>query len=243
MILAFTALVVLVAALLQRVTGVGFALVATPLLVLFLGPHDGVRVVVLLGVVASAVMSISMYRHIEWRRVPLLVAPAIVVSPLAALLTWSAQQNVLLLIVGATAIFSLAASWIPGFSGVWKGRTGGVLAGGTAGFLHLISGLSGPPIIAYAASQRWERARFIATVQIVFIAYHLLTLAWRGLPQSGSVIEIGALVIVVAIGVWLGGPASRRLPIAYARIAMYAVAWVGAALVFARALYGLFAGQ
>lgn len=239
MIMLSAALVALVAAVVQRVTGIGFALVATPLLVLFLGPHDGVKVVVILGIVASVVMCFSMYRDIEWRRVLTLVIPAIVASPLAALLTWSVQPMVLLLFVGIAAVFSLVAPYVRGLSRIWSGRSGGILAGATAGFLHLISGLSGPPIIAYAATQKWDRAKFVATLQAVFIAYHVITIAWRGVPESSSIAEVAVLAAVVALGILLGGPLSRRIPEAYARIAMYSIAWVGAAVVLVRASLGL----
>jgi len=58
----------LVAAVVQRITGLGFALVATAPLVILYGPLDGVRLVVLLGLVASGSMLLAVLPDVDWRR-------------------------------------------------------------------------------------------------------------------------------------------------------------------------------
>jgi uncharacterized protein len=62
----------------QRITGLGFALVAAPFLVLLLGPFTGVLVVNVLGVAASVLVLAQVRRDVDLRRGVLLSAPALV---------------------------------------------------------------------------------------------------------------------------------------------------------------------
>ncbi|WP_430591864.1 TSUP family transporter [Humidisolicoccus flavus] len=229
--------VALFGAIVQRVTGLGFALVATPPLVLLFGPNDGVRIVVLLGIVASGIMAVTMRRDIQWKRTWGLIWPALLVSPLAALVAHVSPAVVLLYVVGVAAVLSLVAPKIPKLSMVFSGRGGSVVTGASAGFLHVTSGLSGPPLVAHAAGTKWAQVQFVASVQIVFLAFHVLTLGWRGLPSTStsSAVELVALAAVVALGILLGGLIARRVRVEVARKAMFAVAWIGAIVVLIRA--------
>lgn len=60
--------VVLVASVVQHITGLGFALVAAPAMVLVYGAVDGVKAVVVLGLVVSSAMLLAMLREVHWRR-------------------------------------------------------------------------------------------------------------------------------------------------------------------------------
>ena len=52
----------------QRITGLGFALVSAPFLVLLLGPFAGVFVVNVLGVAASVLVLAQVRRDVDVRR-------------------------------------------------------------------------------------------------------------------------------------------------------------------------------
>lgn len=239
MTLVMTAAVALLAALVQRITGLGFALVATAPLVLVFGPDDGVRLVVLLGIVASGMMAVTMLRDVGLTRTIWLTWPALVISPLAALVIAVAPSAVLLVVVGSAAVFSLVSNRIPGLATLFVGRRGAVVAGASAGFLHVTSGLSGPPLVAYAGNERWDLKRFVATMQVVFVLYHVITLAWRGFPEATAPAELSILAAVVVAGIIGGGLLARVVPVRWARWAMFAVAWAGAIVVLGRGVLGL----
>ncbi len=82
-----------VAAAIHRITGMGFALCATPILVLLYGPHDGVLVVTVTAMTASAIMLASRWRTVEWRRAATLVLPGLLIAPLGAIVTWHSAQG------------------------------------------------------------------------------------------------------------------------------------------------------
>ena len=62
-----------VGALAQRSTGMGFALLSAPFLVLVLGPLQGILVVNAASCVASALILVQVWRDIEWSRAAVLV--------------------------------------------------------------------------------------------------------------------------------------------------------------------------
>jgi uncharacterized membrane protein YfcA len=231
--------IVLLAALVQRITGLGFALVATPALVLLLGPAEGVQVVVLIGIVACGSMGLTMWRSIDWRRAFWLIWPAIVVAPLAAWVTAVSPGPVLLLIVGLAAVLGLLTARVRRASVLLVGRPGAIAAGALAGFLNVTSGLSGPPLVAYADSVRWELRRFVATLQVIFVAYNILTVIWRGAPAETPWTSLALLAIVALAGIGLGTYLSRFVTATWARWAMFTVAWAGAVVVLVRGAMGV----
>ncbi|MBK0419957.1 TSUP family transporter [Leucobacter sp. CSA1] len=179
-LLAVSCAVVLLAGAVQRITGLGFALTATPALVLGFGPTEGVRLVMVLGIVACALMGATMVSLIDWARSWSLIWPAMLTAPLAAYAAYVSPPAVLMILVGLAAVFALVTAGARGLSRMLRGRAGGLVAGGFAGFLNVTSGLSGPPLVAYAESIRWHPQRFVASLQLVFVAYNLIVLG-RGL--------------------------------------------------------------
>lgn len=231
--------VVLLAAIIQRITGLGFALVATPALVLLIGPSEGVQLVVLIGIVACGAMGLTMWRSIDWTRALWLIWPVLIVAPLAAWVVDISAEPVLLVIVGIAAVLGLLTGRLRQASVLLVGKRGAVAAGGIAGFLNVTSGLSGPPLVAYGDSVKWELVRFVATLQVIFVAYNVVTVAWRGIPSTISWSWLFVLAAVAVGGIAVGARLSRFVPARWARWAMFAVAWTGAVVVLGRGSIGL----
>src|SRR5690625_6284387 len=73
-----------IATALQRITGLGFAMLSAPFAVVALGTHQGIMLITLLAVVASLLMLPSMWRDIDWSRVAWIGVPATAWIVLAA---------------------------------------------------------------------------------------------------------------------------------------------------------------
>ena len=58
-----------VATALQRLTGLGFAMLTAPFAVVALGTHQGIMLITALAVIASIFMLPSMWQDIHWSRV------------------------------------------------------------------------------------------------------------------------------------------------------------------------------
>jgi len=91
----------------QRITGLGFALVAAPFLVLLLGPFTGVLVVNVLGVAASVLVLVQVRRDVDLRRGVLLSAPALVAVVPGAWVARHAAPAVLQVLVGGCVVVAL----------------------------------------------------------------------------------------------------------------------------------------
>lgn len=227
-----------VAAVIQRITGLGFVLVLLGPIVLLYGPVEGITIGVLLALVASSSAVPLVWRQVEWKRAWWLIWPGLVAAPFAALLVRVLPDAALLLLIAAMAYFALVAGWIPVLAASLQGRTGAVVAGSAAGFMHVASGLSGPALAAYAVGDRWEQRRFAASVQIIFVAFSLVSVALRGLPSS-PVADVWMLIAATVAGILVGTLLARLVPARVARLAMLGLAWAGATVVLIRGILAL----
>ncbi len=230
---ALALLVAFVAGGVQRITGMGFALCATPLLVMIYGAADGVRIVVLLGLILSLCLLLTQRAAVDWRSAWRLTWPGLAASPLGALAVVFLPEAALLLLVGGAAIVSLLAGRSQWLAGIMAGRGATIKAGSAAGLLNLTSGLSGPPLVGYAEAVKMPVVTFIATVQVVFIALDAITIAWRGFPQL-PIIDLVWFGLAMGAGLTVASLLARFVPDRWGRRLMFAVAWLGTAAVLAK---------
>jgi uncharacterized membrane protein YfcA len=236
--IALACLTAFVSAVIQRITGLGFVLVLVGPIVLLYGPIEGVTIAVLLGLVASGTAIPLVWREVEWRRTWWLIWPGLLAAPFGALLVRVLPQPALLILIAAMAYFALVAGRITAISAPLTGRMGAVVAGAAAGFMNVASGLSGPPLAAYAEGDGWDQRRFAASVQIVFASLAVISVALRGLPAS-PIGDVWLLIAVTAIGIVVGTLLTRFVPPRIARVTMLAIAWAGATVVLVRGLLAI----
>lgn len=233
MLLIVAALTAFVAAVIQRITGLGFMLVLIGPFVLIYGGIEGVTVGVLLALVAAAIAVPLVWREVDWRRTAWLVWPGLVAAPAGLLLVRLLPEPALLLVIGALAVFALVAGRIPQLARALTGRSGAVAAGAAAGFMNVASGLAGPPLAAHAVGDGWPQRSFSASVQVIFAAFGVITVALRGLPAEPPT-ELALLAAATAVGIVAGSLLARAVPPGIARRAMLVIAWGGAVLVIVR---------
>jgi len=228
-----------VAAIIQRITGLGFVLVLVGPIVLLYGPVEGVTLAVLLALVASLAAIPLVWRHIDWRRSWWLIWPGLIAAPFGALIVRLLPDAALLILIAVMAYFTLLAGRVPALSASLTGKRGAVAAGATAGFMNVASGLAGPPLAAYAVGDRWPQRSFAASAQLIFIAFGIATVALRGLPVS-PIEDVGTLVVATIAGIAIGTVLSRNVSPRIARGAMLVIAWAGATVVLVRGILALF---
>ncbi|GAA2415616.1 sulfite exporter TauE/SafE family protein [Actinomadura vinacea] len=217
---------VLVGAGTQRVTGVGFALVAGPLLVLLLGPVEGVRLVNLLSLLSSMVVLPTVWREVEFRRVARLAVPALLVLPAGAWIARNVPGAPLMIAEGVlvlTALYGLHRFNAPR---ALQGRAGETGAGAASGLMNVTAGIGGPAITLYAAATRWEHKSFVASMQLYTVLVNAGSIAAKGWPQ----LPYRTLAIAAACalaGVALGHKLEHRVSRERARRAVLAIAALG----------------
>ena len=236
--LGLLAVSVLIGASAQRFTGMGFALVASPLLVLLLGPDTGVTVIQFAGILVSALVLVGVWRDVDWPVLPWLLLPALVGLIPGVAVVRALPASVLQIVIGAMVIVALAATLASERARVFRGRTGAASAGLLSGFMNAAAGVGGPAVVLYRLSVNWPQQPFVATLQVYFVALSSATIAARGMPQMPTVAWAVAGVALLA-GLLLGEWLARRVPEGTARALTIAVAMLGAAATVAKGILSL----
>lgn len=221
----------------QVLSGMGFAMLAGPFLVLVLGPTEGVRLTITLGLLLNAVLLAATWSSVRWGDALRLLVPAgLVIAPAAfvtarmgtAWVTGAAGVGVL---TGVTLLATgLRAAWV-------EGPAGPVAAGAASGVLNVLAGTSGPPIALFVAHRAWPPRVSTATMQAYSLPLNVITLAVIGLPTAGGAPMVGAGVGLV-IGGAVAWPFVRRIGPTVVRTMVLALAAVGGLTLLVGAVTG-----
>ncbi|PKI90500.1 hypothetical protein CW368_09945 [Actinomycetales bacterium SN12] len=236
--LALIAAATIVAAVIQRVTGLAFVLVLIGPIVLAYGPVEGVTIAVFLAVIASLFAVPSAWRDVDWPRTLWLLGAGLAAAPLGALTAAALPETALLFLIGAMGVLALSAQHLGAVARHVRGRPGAIGAGLIAGFMHASSGLSGPALASFALGDDWSQRRFAASAQVIFLGYGVASVPLRGLPAIAP-LELTVLATCTAAGILLGAVAARRVPLPLARRAMLLCAWAGTLVMLGRATASL----
>jgi uncharacterized membrane protein YfcA len=221
----------------QTVSGVGFALIAGPLLILALGLPDGVRLTVAMSLLLNAAVLAGMLRAVRWGDALRLLIPAVAVIPPATLLRARLNSTALSVAAGAAILVSvgLIAS---GRRARWAGGPAGIVAAGAAsGLLNVVVGASGPPIALLVAHRDWAPRESTATVQAYSLPLNLVTLVALGVPAVRPSVLLWSGAGLLA-GVGLAWQFVDRVSARTVRMILLLLAAVGGAGLVLRAVLG-----
>lgn len=210
----------------QRITGMGFALVASPLLTLALGARVGVQLTQVLSLAASLLVLAQVWRSVEVTKALLLFVPALVGVVPGAFVSRTLPAPVLAVVVGALVVGALLAMACSTRARVFKGTAGLASAGFLSGFMNVTAGVGGPAVVLYALSAQWRHEAFVATVQLYFAALNvasLLAVGWPPLDGPTWAIALASL----ALGLVAGNALASRVPYEAARKLVFGVALTG----------------
>ncbi|MEJ5914532.1 TSUP family transporter [Pseudokineococcus sp. 1T1Z-3] len=162
--------VLLVGAAAQRVTGLGFAVVVAPVLVLLLGPLQGVVLANALGAVVALLVLVRLRRDLEAHPTVLLTVAAVVgVVPGLAMAT-SVSPALLQLGFGVLVLALLGVAVAAAARERARPRPVPALGAGVAsGLVHSAAGLGSPVLSVYAVLSGWPQRAFAASVQPWFV--------------------------------------------------------------------------
>ena len=226
---------VLAGATTNRLTGLGFSLVCSPVLLLVLGPRDGVRLLNMISVAVALTNVTTGWRHVRWRECLVLVAAGAACTPLAAYAAHRVDDRVLLVGAGLVTIAS-AVLLRSGRTVVFAGGTrGAVGAGAVSATMNVVAGLSGPSVAMYGLNAGWSADEFRPTLQVYFLVLNSVAVVSLGPVRPGPALAVAAGIAVVA-GFALGARLSRRVPAARFRSLVLVVVAAGGATALVRGL-------
>jgi uncharacterized membrane protein YfcA len=225
------ALVVAVGAVCQVLSGVGFALVTSPLLVLALGHDRGVRTVLALSIVLNAVVLVRSFRHVRRADALRLLVPAALLVVPAALLADAVRPAVLAVAAGVVILVATGLVMAGRSLPFLDGARGAVLAGALSGVFTVLAGAGGPPVALFAAQRRWSPEVAGATLQAFALPLNVLTLVILG-PSAADLPGLGWALAGLVLGTVVAILLSRRVrPSAVRRLTLSVAALGGASLV------------
>jgi uncharacterized membrane protein YfcA len=217
----YAAVVFAVAGVMHGYTGgFGSGLFAVPLLALLFGPVGGIAVGSLTSLLGSAQLVPAAMRLVSWRHmVPLMIAQMVMV-PLGAALLVSMDPTLVRRVIGVLVLLSgilLATGW------TYHGRRGPLMrvtAGGIAGFMGGIAGITGPVLVAYFLSApeqpELQRARIVLAVFAGLIVVQVSLLVAGG-AGAVSITRSLALAPLFMATTWFGTRLFARAPITWFR--------------------------
>jgi uncharacterized membrane protein YfcA len=209
-------IVVFVATLIRSAFGFGEAMIAVPLLALFLPLKVAAPLAVLVSITIAAVVVAQDWRKIHVRSAGWLVAASLFGIPVGLLLLTSSHQKTvkiaLAIFIIVFSVYSLLGGKPPELkndSKVWLLGCGFV-----AGVFGGAYGMNGPALVIYGAMRRWSAQHFRATLQAYFLPASVIGMGgyWLAGLWISTVTHYYLLCLPVLLpAVWLGRVVNHRL--------------------------------
>jgi len=200
-------LAIFLAGLSYGLTGFGFALVATPLLVLFLPPRQVMPLVLLLSVLTGCVVLYDARRYVQPRRIWLLTLAGLLGTPLGTWLLVACPLHVLKGLIGLVTIGAAVALLLGLSHPIADERLACPPIGFLSGLLNGSTGMSGPPVILFFANQGVDKQICRANLTAYFMALNAFTVPsylLAGLITRPVLAYTGLFVPALALGVLAG---------------------------------------
>ncbi|MFI9366652.1 TSUP family transporter [Kitasatospora sp. NPDC053057] len=231
-------LVVLLGGTVQWLAGIGFALVAAPVLVLLLGPHGGVTLANLASLAISAVGLAGSWRRVRPGAMLPLMAAAACTVPAGAWVAATVPTSRLLVGIGVL-VTAAALLVIRGVrAAALRGVGGAVVAGATSGLMNSAAGVGGPAVSLYAVNSGWTAQEFVPNAQLYGVVVNAFSLATKGLPELTAP-AWGLVTAALAGGAVAGRLLAARMPERRARTVVLGLALAGGLSTFVKGVSGL----
>ena len=207
-------------------TGLGFALVSGPLLVLVLDPFNGIALANILSAAISALVLLRTFRDTDWRAVGKLLIGLAVGMPLGVLVVYSLPSEMLLIVVGSITGIAVLFALFKRSLRIFKGTPGSIAAGAVSGFSNVTAGVGGPALALYGAATAMSVQAFIPTVQAVGLVTNAISIAAKPTLHIPLPLLLGSFGCV-AFGLILGSLLRRFVPASRAQKLALMLALIG----------------
>lgn len=192
------------------VVGFASALVAVPLITLFLPPREVVPAFTVLTLFTNFVVVYEARRHIIWDRVSILMLAGVAGTLLGAWSLAHLPTGALRLLVGAVTLAFGLLFLLKVPIRLTEGKTIEVGLGLLSGWLGGCIAQSGPPVVFLALARGWAKDAFRGNLMAYFCVLNLVALLayWRLhlLTVTSFTFSAAALVpalLMSALGIWV----------------------------------------
>lgn len=220
----------------QRVSGIGFSLIAGPALTLLNGPREGVMSTNLLTIVVALAVFATAARHLEPARAAVLIPAGLAGILPGTMLTHRLPAGPLQVAAGAVTGLGLAAVLVAPRLRAAPRLTLTAGAGLVSGFTTAVAGAGGPALAVYAVVTDWSQPQFAATSQVSYAIQAAAAAAAGHVPAPG-LHWLGAGIVAALAGLAAGHLLATRISDRRARRAAIALATVSCLLAVINGLH------
>lgn len=236
---------VFVGAVLQRTSGIGFAIVVAPFVILALGPAEGITLVQIFGATSALLVLVRVLRDTDWGAFALLVPTSLAGVIAGAAVSAAVPQAEAQALAAIVMLGALVSSTIIGrLHSVRRGAGLLLAAGGVAGIMTSVAGVGAVALTATRDLTGWEQRSFLATLQPYLVTLSAATVVTRVAVDPGTWPSLApgewlASAGVLVAGIVVGDLVARRVPARAAALVTWLLALTGALITLLDALLGL----
>jgi uncharacterized protein len=212
------ALVLGLAALLQAVSGFGFALLSVPLLSLFITPKVIFPIMLIQGSLVNLVVLGTARKGIQLKSHWIMIVTGLIGIPFGAWLLYFMSPEALKLFIGVVTVVVTLLIWFDVRLLLKDDRVSQGIVGFSSGLLNGSITLSGPPVILYFAGKKVQKTEFRATLCAYFLILNLATAPFYFAAQlfteralTLSLISAPVVILGAVLGVMLANRLSQEL--------------------------------
>lgn len=233
---------IIAGALVKAVTGVGFPLLAVPVIAAFTSIETAVVVIALPNLVANLVLTFrERDRHGANPDLPLLVVMSLGGGITGTfLLSRVPEEPLTLALAGMVIVYVVTVFATPDFALSRRAaRSGSPIVGAVSGVAQGATGVSGPLVVTWVSVYRLPRDAFVASVTAMFAASgtgQIVGIIADGSYDSGRVTATLAGIVVVVATVPLGARLRRRIPLEAFQMLVVAVLVISATTLVIRVI-------
>ena len=214
----------------QAISGFGFALIAVPLLSLFIDPQVAVVLATVVGAFSSTFQAVADRRHANKSLVQRLALSAYIGMPFGLFVFIVVSESVLRFIVGLVVLLA-AIALIRGFSISQSNKKLDWIMGWASGVLATSTSTNGPPLVFLLQAKKLSPESFRASINIVFSLTSfgaILLFALSGNITSDDFAGIAISIPMLLIGLAIGFNVRSRINAQQFRILVFVLLIVSA---------------
>ncbi|MFA6570222.1 MAG: sulfite exporter TauE/SafE family protein [Bacteroidota bacterium] len=214
-ILIFVLLIIFVSSLVRATFGFGDALIAMPLLVLFIDVRTATPLIAFFACIIALILLAMNFRKIEFKKLWTLILFSILGIPLGLLfLKGSNDLYIKIVLAVILIIFSVFKLWKP--EGLTlKSNKSAFLFGLVSGILGGAYNTNGPPIIIFGTMRKWDADKFRDMLQGIYLPTNIFIILGHGAAGLWTqevfnyfLISIPVVAVATVAGIWL----NKRIP-------------------------------
>jgi uncharacterized membrane protein YfcA len=214
----------------QAISGFGFALIAVPLLSLFIDPQTAVVLATVVGAFSSTFQAINDRAHVQEDVVQRLSIAAYVGMPFGLLVFMVVSESVLRFIVGVVVLIA-AFALMRGFSISTSNRRYDWVMGWLSGVLATSTSTNGPPLVFLLQAKKLSPECFRASINVVFSLTSfgaILLFAVSGNISRDDFLGIAVSVPMLLLGLAIGFKVRSRINSEQFRILVFVLLIISA---------------